>query len=441
MEDRERLSEEKGDGYDFSHVTPVQASKTSFIRTIVRVLYSPYSIGVVFLVFAIFFSFFFYHSYARSLLLSFTQLTQSPAAATQVVVSPTQAAPLVVTKPRFTTIGFLPSWTVAQQVPVEISGFDQLIYFGLGVNDNGELIRYGEDKNPTLEWHYFTADYFTNLKSRARAKNTKVLIAIKNFDNTSIDTLISNEQATKRFSDSLLTLITKYDLDGVNLDFEYFTDSTFPTVRYLNRFLETVITTLKKANPRYIVSIDVNASVIIHDAAYDMAKIGELVDQVIVMAYDYRTVQSSRAGSVSPLYAPGNEDSIDKSIQSLKGRVPFEKVVLAVPLYGYEWQTAGTSFGSPTLNNSGALATLRRVGQLIASRDDVVVNWDETSQTPWLVYTQSGAIKQIYFENSQSITEKVAYMQAHNLNGIAFWALGYEEQDSEVWKVISALRE
>ncbi|MBI2049379.1 hypothetical protein HYT32_00485 [Candidatus Roizmanbacteria bacterium] len=245
-------------------------------------------------------------------------------------------------------IGFLPSWIVAQNTDIFIKPLTQLIYFGFNVNENGDIVRYKEDNTLVLEWHYFNSSSFKQLKKEAKENNTKILVAFKLFDNETVDNLISNSVSTNYFIRNAVALLEEYDLDGINLDIEYFTqhqngagftDSDFPTAKFLNAFLTKVVSELKKADPQYLVSVDVNATVILKDKAYDMVKIGEVADQVILMAYDYRMPSSLRAGPVAPINGSINEHSINESVASLVGRVPTEKIILGIPLYGYEWQT------------------------------------------------------------------------------------------------------
>ncbi len=334
-------------------------------------------------------------------------------------------------------IGFLPSWIVAQNPQVDVTKLTQLIYFGFGVNENGELVKYKEDGEPVLEWHYFNSDSFTSLMEKAKENQVKVLVAFKMFNNETIDNLISNSVYTDYFIKNVLKLLEEYDLDGINLDIEYFTDSDFPTGRFLNTFLDKVSKSLKEENPKYIVSIDVNATVIVTDRAYDMVKIGEVADQIIVMAYDYHMPSSSRAGPVAPLDGPVNTHNINKSINSLAGRVAMDKVVLGVPFYGYEWQTVDKNYKSATIAGTGALATYKRVQELLENRDDIEKYWDEESQSPWLTYEQSGAIKQIYYEDEQSLKAKADFAKENDLAGIAIWTLGYEGKYQEVWEALS----
>lgn len=347
-------------------------------------------------------------------------------------------------------IGFLPSWTVAANGKVNIEKLTQLIYFGLGVSENGDIVKYDDNKNPTLEWHYFNSDKLTSIVKEAKKNKTKVLIAFKMFNNETTGNLISNSASTNYFIKQAISFLREYDLDGINLDIEYFTphhfgagftDSDFPTSRYLNTFLTRVTSALKKSDSKYKISVDVNATVILSDGAYDMVKIGEVVDEIILMAYDYRVPASLRAGPVAPIRGAVNEHSITESINSLVGRVPVEKVILGIPLYGYEWQTLNKNNKSTVVSGSGALATYKRVQELLETRKDLEKHWDSVAMSPWLIYNQSGAIKQIYYENDRSIQAKLDFVKEKNLGGVSLWALGYEGKYKDVWDLFESLKD
>lgn len=343
-------------------------------------------------------------------------------------------------KQPFEVIGFLPSWTAAKQVKVDTKNLTQIIYFGLGVNQNGEIIQFDEQGNPTLEWSNFQSEYFKKIREDSKKTNTKVLIAIKGFDNKLIDDLISNPLYTEKFINQLSKILRENKLDGVNIDFEYFTDSDFPTFKHLNAFFVNLSENLKSDNSNYIISADFNASVVKHDPAYDMVKIGDTIDQIILMGYDFATVKSSTASPVSPLYSKDESSSIETSVKTMLGRVPPEKIVLAVPFYGYEWQTVDKKFQSSTIEGSGSLATYERIIQLIKNRSDLEINWDDQSQTPWLSYPQSGAIKQIYYDNEKSISKKLDFIKDKKLAGVGIWAIGYEGENTTFWELINRFR-
>lgn len=349
-------------------------------------------------------------------------------------------SPSLVITPKHEVVGFLPSWNAAKEVKVDTSNLTQLIYFGFGVNERGEIIQFGEDGSETLEWVHFKSPYFKKIREDAKKTNTKILVAIKSFDNKNIDDLISNPSTSEKFINQLGKLVKENNLDGVNIDFEYFTDSNFPTFKHLNAFFTRLNQTLKSQDPGLIISADFTASAVAADPAYDMVKLGEVIDQIILMGYDYSTTASSQATPVAPLYSSGGEASIDRSISSLKGRVPFDKVILAIPFYGYEWQTLNNKFRSQTIPETGALATYDRVTQLINNRNDIEINWDNKSQTPWISYYQSGANKQIYYENEQSISKKLNYIKDKKLAGVGIWAIGYEGESNAFWDLISGFK-
>lgn len=334
------------------------------------------------------------------------------------------------------TIGFLPSWSVANKSKVYPDKLSQIIYFGLSINSDGSIIKYNEDKLPVLEWTYFNSEYFKEIRQEASRSGTKILLSIKSFDNETIDNVISNRGAANRLAKELGALIVEYDLDGINIDFEYFTDTTFPTSKYLAKFLKELSDKLKQVSPDNIISIDVNATVVIKDKAYNMTEIAKSVDQIILMAYDYRQQGSSRAGPSAPIIGELNEHSISESVESLSGRVPNNKLILGLPFYGFEWQTYTKAHKSTTVPGSGALATYKRVKKLLMENKNVNKSWDEVSQSPWLTYTQYGAIKQIYFEDIRSITEKIKFAKNKKLGGIAIWALGYDGGDMDLWNTI-----
>jgi len=341
-----------------------------------------------------------------------------------------------ITSDKKLVIGFLPSWSIAQNAKVDTEYLDQIIYFGIGIDEHGNLMRIDEKNQPLVEWSYLNSDYFKNLQNESKRTETKILIAIKNFDNTSIDTLIGNEIYTNNAVSQLAKLVDDYDLDGINIDFEYFSDIDTQTLQNYNRFLSTLAAKLKEVKSAAVLSVDVNATVVYKDNAYDMVKIGEVVDQVIIMGYDYHQPSSLYAGAVAPIDANDDNPSIRRTIDSLTGRVDPEKLILGIPLYGYEWQTFSEEKNSRTIADTGAIATYKRVRELITGRDDVVLYFDDLSQSPWLTYNQNGLIKQIYYEDEKSLLEKIKFVELNNLEGIALWALGYEGDYTEPWAII-----
>jgi len=63
--------------------------------------------------------------------------------------------------------------------------------------------------------------------------------------------------------------------------------------------------------------------------------------------------------------------------------------------------------------------------------------FDDNALSPYITYQQDGELYTIYYEDPQSIAYKLEYARQLDLAGIAIWALGYEDNDRELWQAIA----
>jgi spore germination protein YaaH len=236
-------------------------------------------------------------------------------------------------------IGFLPAWSVSQEVKVYPEYLDQIIFFGFTTDAEGNIQKKDKNDEYTFEWNTFTSRYFEDLREQAKKTNTKVLVSIKGLDNNKIESIFLHPTYRQNLIRQIKELVEGYKLDGVNIDFEYFSSRDSEIMTEHNRFFKDLNDEMKKIRSDMIVSSDVNATVVYRDGAYDMVKIADSIDQVIIMGYDYHWLESQEGGPVAPIEAEGDDPSITKTIDSIKGRVSSDKIILGIPLYGYEWQT------------------------------------------------------------------------------------------------------
>ena len=122
-------------------------------------------------------------------------------------------------------------------------------------------------------------------------------------------------------------------------------------------------------------------------------------------------------------------------MQASLNQIDKTKLVLGIPLYGYEWRTVSDDHRSDAYPGSGVTASYERIKELI-KKEEVDIKWDDKAFSPWLVYEKNGIISQIYFDDLKSISLKVELARQLNLKGVAFWALGYEDQEPDFWKTL-----
>jgi spore germination protein YaaH len=151
--------------------------------------------------------------------------------------------------------------------------------------------------------------------------------------------------------------------------------------------------------------------------AQNYAALGRAADQVRVMAYNYHWATSA-PGPVAPL------GWVRAVLRYARSQIPAGKIILGVPLYGYDWS-----------GGRGVPVTWLRAFQL-ATRYRVTPHYDTTSQEPWFGYTAAGARHVVWFENQESSRAKFDAATGAGAGGVFLWMFGYE--DGRTWGALHA---
>ncbi len=327
-------------------------------------------------------------------------------------------------KRHFEVVGFLPPWTI-KKTELHPEVLDQLIFLGVGVKGNGNLIWDSDAQRLNDE------DYLA-MKEEMKKAGKKNILGLKLFNDAEIDQLMGSKAAQKRLIEQVEELVAEEDFDGVNVDFEYAGDHLGVLRDKFLGFLEDLV----KADVGEI-SLDVYGNTIIKGEKGRWGEVAALLDYVIIMAYDFHRPGSDWAGPVAPIRSgPGERSVLDVLESAWELGIPKEKVIVALPLYGYEWKTYGEEFGAPVKRGWYALASYNRMKDFVAD-NEVEVQWDSLSMSPWISYKDQGIRKQIYYENFQSLSAKYRLVKESQLGGVGFWALGYEGENNEVWEELA----
>ena len=242
-----------------------------------------------------------------------------------------------------------------------------------------------------------------------------------------------------KFIDSVADFITRYKLDGLDIDWEYpamegaagnvFRPEDKQNYTLLLKELRERFKKMQKPlHRRLYISIAAGASTEFLQHT-EMAKVQKYVDTVNLMAYDYYEPGDDKiTGNHAPLYVdPADPKGIsaDRSVKEFEtAGVPAEKIVLGVPFYGHVWgHVAATNHGlfqtgEPVPNayaNYGALSTTML-------SQGYTRYWDAKASVPYLYNSQ----KQIFvsYEDQESLALKCKYVIDHHLAGIMFWEYG-----------------
>lgn len=248
---------------------------------------------------------------------------------------------------------------------------------------------------------------------------------------------VLTEQSRRAFIDSAVAFIEKYNLDGLDIDWEY-PGQIGAGNRFRPEDKQNYTTVLKELRERFnreekklhrqlylSVATGSEPSFLEHT---EMDKVQKYVDTVNLMAYDYyEPGDQPTTGHNAPLFTNPRDPkhvSADASVHAYElAAVPASKIVLGVPFYGHEW-------GDVTAQNHGLFQPGKPVPNAFANYANISANmlkpdsgftryWDSDSAVPYL-YNASTQVF-ISYDDPKSMALKCQYALDHKLAGIMFW--------------------
>lgn len=295
---------------------------------------------------------------------------------------------------QFKVIGFYPSWRHSS-LPVSSIPWDKLtrIVYAFAVpNADGTI----ETKDLTL---------VQELTAAAHAHGVEVYVSVGGGDGSNnFAWIVSRDEFTKRFVREVRQYVFENCLDGVDIDWEYWsgyrTNSVLPSESSI--FVYIIKSLKEELSPFGLgVSIDLGASHWSGKHFYN--DVVQYADDLQVMCYDFS----------GPWSAPGPHSSYDQAIGSGSTvnstglaywinyrKWPKEKVILGVPFYGRDF------------DNQGGQAII--FPEIIKLSPDAYLN---------------DRINNIYYDGIITMARKSQYVVDNKLSGIMIWEIG---QDSRV---------
>lgn len=240
--------------------------------------------------------------------------------------------------------------------------------------------------------------------------------------NTSMQETTSEIMRDYKLRESLINQIVnyvkKYDLDGVNIDFEYMKKEDRDL---FSRFIIELTPRIKELGK--VVSVDVTAPDGSPDwsLCYNRNVLGNVVDYVMFMAYDQHPESSKVAGTVAGF------DWVELNVNKFLGQeeVPKEKLILGIPFYTRLWKEQNG-------NVDNDFVALKNVEKFIPS--GVTKTWDETLKQNYIQYEKDGVTYKMWIEDEESIKEKLLLINKYELAGAAYWVKDYEHEN--IWNII-----
>ena len=333
-------------------------------------------------------------------------------------------------------IGFLPYWNLKSVSYIPYDKLTTIYYFAIDIDGEGNF------NQDDAGLHKLKSEEFKTLRSYATNFPTLRLgTTIVSLNADDIAQVVNSPARQKKLINNTVSLMKREGFQDLNFDFEYLGDFDKSTQRNYTLLVRKLTETVHKEIPGSRISFDTFADAVVKTRIFDIPEIAKIVDRVIIMGYDFHRTSSIKAGPIAPLFGKEKyEYEIYQSVVDYLRHVPNEKLILAVPFYGYEWPTQDPNPNSYVVGSvrGPEIASYKRSLET-AEKNNTSVNFDDHSKSAWFSYfdKESNTFRQVWFENERSLGLKFDLINQAGLAGAAIWALGYDgENNNLLWKTV-----
>lgn len=230
--------------------------------------------------------------------------------------------------------------------------------------------------------------------------------------------IMNDYKLRNKLINNIVNLVVKYNLDGINIDFEnmYMEDKAM-----FNRFLIELEPRLNEMGKVLTVDVTAPDGSETWSMCFDRNTISKVADYIIFMAYDQYGASSNKEGTTAGC------DWVEANITKFLGQegVNPDKLVLAVPFYTRLWKEENGKVSSETVD-------LKDVDKVIPA--NVEKRWNDNLKQYYIEYTQNGAVYKMWIEDLKSISAKLDLINKYKLAGAAYWEKDRESPD--VWNIV-----
>lgn len=337
----------------------------------------------------------------------FVQYDSEPLSFTPHKAVPTEAASRHIVNGPSERLLFVPYWGLrSRMLP---TNYDQLIYFGVTPDLSGIN---------TSEVGYKDIPLFIKLSP----ENSTKLLTVRMVD-TSINAKVLKDKALqeKIISDSL-RIAQAYNFSGIVLDFEYSALAFDSVVQSITGFSQAFASEIHRKHLAFYQTV--YGDTFYRLRPYDVSALAKNADKIIIMAYDFHKANGD-AGPNFPLSGKEIQGYDFKSmVDDFVQKMPSTKMIVVFGVFGYDWQ----------LDDKGHSESIATPLSLVQIQQDFLttcayaackISRDALSSEMKITYTSGREKHEVWFEDTNSIAQKSAYLHSQGINATALWAYSY----------------
>jgi peptidoglycan-N-acetylglucosamine deacetylase len=225
------------------------------------------------------------------------------------------------------------------------------------------------------------------------------------FDGRLLNSMLTNPVKRERLLDDIVSKLRKYNLQGINIDFEELQDKS---VDAMHLFQQELYERLHKESK--LVTQDITAG----NEDFHIADLNKYNDYLFLMAYD----QHYSTSVPGPLC---DQRWIEKQLDEIAGGIPSEKIVLCLAAYGYDWRDGAEG---KTVTYQQALS--------VAKEFKAPIDFDNDSYNCKFEYDDNKDFHHyVSFVDAGGTFNTMRFADEYSTAGVALWRLGSE--DERMW--------
>jgi len=308
------------------------------------------------------------------------------------------------------TAAYLYSATTASKELIE-SAYDVYYLAFASFNSDGIVTSLGE----------MGSDFVKNSIDAVHARGCYVIPSFRTTD--TFIAVATNVNARKKFASSIVELINKYDLDGVDIDWEV--PRGTEQIDGFVEMMKEIYTKVKANNPKHLVTCAILLGGV---ANFRLNKSGQYMDYLNLMCYEMHSHErTTHHAALYPSSKGGTLYATSTSVAEVAGYgIPYKKIVIGAAFFGRQYLNS---------KGIGTTATYQEAAPRYATIKNYVENqtatckryWDNECKAPYIYDSETGLF--ISYDDPESIGCKFDYVVSKKLAGIMCWQTGQDNGD------------
>lgn len=286
--------------------------------------------------------------------------------------------------------------------------------FWLTVNSDGIHL------DPKSDW-----SIWQSYKKLPKKNAQQAFVTVSGDPNYTYLALIS-PQTQEDHINQLLKVVEDQGFDGVDIDYEGLGNDNR---ELFTSFIRNLTTVFHAHNKLVAVTVEARLN---NQVPMDWQALGQIADEMRLMVYDYHSQNTGTPGPITPI------GWLKEVLDYSQSTITKSKIVVGLGNYGYDWTKITNEDGTTSWKGVGlsfdqaiALATEEKAPIVRATGIDER-GYDIGSIPSFNYKDEKGAEHSVWFEDNQSLQNKINLVNQYKTDGVIFWSVGLG--DKAFWR-------